>query len=53
MGKERDILQDIRKGTRDGEKEVQVGKVAVRLQNSKAKSVQSAEWSLTDGILYF
>ena len=52
-GEEKDILQDIQKGTRDGEKEVQVGKVAVGLQSLKAKLVQSAEWSMVNGILYF
>jgi len=52
-GEERGILKDIRKGTRDGEKEEPVAKVARELQGSSARSVKSAEWSLSDGLLYF
>ena len=53
VGEERDIMREIQRGTRDGETEVQIGKVAVGLRNSKAKLVQSPEWSLMDGVLYF
>jgi Integrase zinc binding domain/RNase H-like domain found in reverse transcriptase len=52
-GKERDILKDVRKSTRDGEKEEAVDKVARELMTSKSRLVRSVEWSLTDGILYF
>jgi transposase InsO family protein len=53
IGEERDILRDVRKGTRDGEKEEAVAKVAKELIASNGKLVRSAEWSLTNGILYF
>jgi len=38
---------------RDGEKEESVAKAARELQGSSACSVKSAEWSLSDGLLYF
>jgi len=37
----------------DGEKEEPVVKAARELQGSSARSVKSAEWSLSDGLLYF
>jgi len=46
-------LKDIRKGTRDGEKEEPVAKAARELQGSSARSVKSAEWSLSNELLYF
>jgi len=52
-GEERGILKDIRKGTRDGEKEEPVARAARELQGPSAGSVKSAEWSLTNGLLYF
>jgi len=52
-GEERGILKDIRKGTRDGEKEEPVAKAARELQGSSACSIKSVEWSLSDGLLYF
>jgi len=52
-GEEQGILKDIWKGTRDGEKEELVARAARELQGSSACSVKSAEWSLTDGLLYF
>ena len=52
-GEEQGILKDIRKGTRDGEKEEPVVRAAKELQGSSACSVKSAEWSLSDGLLYF
>jgi len=52
-GEEQGILKDIQKGTRDGEKEEPVAKAARELQGSLARSVKSAEWSLSDGLLYF
>ena len=53
LGEEQDILKDIRKGTRDGEPEEAVAKVVKELKTTRAHSVRSAEWSLTEGILYF
>jgi len=52
-GEEQGILKDIRKGMRDGEKEKPVARAARELQGSSACSVKSAEWSLTNGLLYF
>jgi len=52
-GEERGILKDFRKGIRDGEKEEPVARAARELQCSSARSIKSAEWSLTDGLLYF
>jgi len=49
-GEERGILKDIQKGMRDGEKEESVAR---ELQGSSARSVKSAEWSLSNGLLYF
>jgi transposase InsO family protein len=53
VGEERNIMRDIRRGVRDGEKEEGVAKVAKELQSTSAKSVRSAEWSLDNGVLYF
>ena len=52
-GEEQGILKDIQKRTRDGEKEEPVARAARELQGSSARSVKSAEWSLSDGLLYF
>jgi len=52
-GEERGILKDIQKGMCDGEKEEPVARAARELQGSSACSVKSAEWSLTNGLLYF
>jgi len=52
-GEEQGILKDIRKGMRDGEKEEPVARAAKELQGSSAHFVKSAEWSLSDGLLYF
>jgi len=52
-GEEQGILKDIQKGTRDGEKEEPVARAARELQGSSAHSMKSAEWSLSDGLLYF
>jgi len=51
-GEERGILKDIRQGTRDGEKEEPVARATRELQSSSAHSIKSAEWSLTNGLLY-
>jgi len=52
-GEERGILKDIQKGTHNGEKEEPVARTPRELQGSSARSVKSAEWSLTDGLLDF
>jgi len=46
-------MKDIRKGMQDGEKEEPVARAARELQGSSARSVKSAEWSLSDGLLHF
>jgi len=51
-GEERGILKDIQQGTRDGEKEEPVARATRELQSSSAHSIKSAEWSLTNGLLY-
>ena len=53
VGEERDILRDIRKGTRDGEKEDAVAKVAKELKDVRGRTIRSAEWSIAEGVLYF
>ena len=53
IGEEQDILKDIREGTKSGEKEEAVAKVAKELQKSTVHSVCSAEWALMNGLLYF
>jgi len=52
-GEEQGILNDIQKGTQDGEKEEPVAMAAKELQGLSARSVKSAEWSLSDVLLYF
>jgi hypothetical protein len=53
VGKERDILKDVRKGTRDNENEEAIAKTVKELKTTHNRSVRSAEWSLTNDILYF
>jgi transposase InsO family protein len=53
VGEERDIFKDIRRGTRDGEKEEAIAKVVKELKATRSRTVRSAEWSLTDDVLYF
>ena len=52
-GEDRDIMSDIRRGTRDAEKEEAIAKVVKELKSTRTRSVRSAEWSLTDSVLYF
>jgi len=52
-GEEQGILKDIQKGMRDGDKEELVARAVRELQGSSARSVKSAEWSLSNGLLYF
>jgi transposase InsO family protein len=52
-GEEKNILRDIRKGTRDGDPEEAVAKVVKELKATNSRTVRSAEWTLTDGVLFF
>jgi len=51
-GPEQDILQDIRQGTKQP-KEEPVARAAQELRKSSTRSLQSAEWSERDGLLYY
>src|ERR1700678_4190705 len=53
LGKEKDILKEIRRETETGSKEEVVVKAIKELMKSSTKSVKSAEWSLDNGILYY
>jgi hypothetical protein len=53
FGEERNLLRDVRKGVRDTEPEDAVSKVVNNLKATRYRSVRSAEWNLTDGVLYF
>jgi RNase H-like domain found in reverse transcriptase/Reverse transcriptase (RNA-dependent DNA polymerase)/Integrase zinc binding domain/Chromo (CHRromatin Organisation MOdifier) domain len=52
-GEERDILREIRKGNREGLQEDSVAIAARELRQGKGKSIRSAEWSQSDGLLQF
>ena len=52
-GEERNILRDVKRGTRDGEKEEAVARVVKELLETRSRSFRSAEWSLKEGTLYF
>jgi len=52
-GEERGILKDIQKGMRDGKKEEPVARAVKELQGLSARSVTSAECSLSNKLLYF
>ena len=49
---EHDIMQDIRQGVKDPEEE-SVAKAARELWKSSTRSVRSAEWSESEGLLYY
>ena len=53
VGEEQDLLQDLRKAFRDGDKEKSIVKVVEELRKGNSKSVWSAEWSELDGLLHF
>ena len=53
VGEERSILRDVQKDIRDGEPEEAIAKVVKELKATSSQTVRSAEWALTDGILYF
>ena len=53
FGEEWELLRDIRKGTREGDHEEAVAKVAKKLKATRSHSVHAAEWMIVDGVLYF
>jgi hypothetical protein len=53
FGEEQNLLRDVRRGVRDTEPENAVSKVVKDLKATRSRSVRSAEWNLTDGVLYF
>jgi hypothetical protein len=53
LGKEGDILKEIRWQTRDRNQEEVVLKAIKELMKSLTKSMKSVEWSLDNGILYY
>jgi hypothetical protein len=52
VGPERSILRDVRQGVKTPEEEP-VAKAVRELRNSSTRSLRSAEWSESDGLLYF
>jgi Integrase zinc binding domain/RNase H-like domain found in reverse transcriptase len=53
VGAEVDLLRNIRKAIRDGEKEELVVKAVEELCKGHSKSVRAAEWSEHEGLLHF
>jgi hypothetical protein len=53
VGEEQDILKEIRRGIHGDEKDEPVARVVLELKATGNRHVQSAEWSLLDGLLYF
>src|SRR6202522_1961449 len=53
LGKEKDILKEIRREMETRSKEEVVVKAIKELMKSSTKSVKSAEWSLDNDILYY
>ena len=53
IGAEAEVLRDIRKEFRDGEKEDSMVKAVEELWKGHSRSVQTAEWSESDGLLHF
>jgi len=52
-GEERDLLQLIRRETKEAELEDALARAAKVLKSSSARSICSSEWSEVDGILHF
>jgi hypothetical protein len=52
VGPEQSILRDVRQGVKTPEEEP-VAKAVRELRNSSTRSLRSAEWSESDGLLYF
>ena len=50
---EAEVLRDIQKEFRDGEKEDSMVKAVEELQKGHSRSVRTAEWSESDGLLHF
>src|SRR5271163_1772770 len=53
VGEERDALKEIRREVDKGEMEEAVAKAVKELSKTSARSVRSAEWSQSNGLLYF
>src|SRR5271154_4091587 len=53
MGEERDVLKEIRREVEKGETEEVVARAVKELCKTSARSVRSAEWSQSNGLLYF
>src|SRR5271163_2311167 len=53
VGEERDVLKEIRREVDKGETEEVVAKAVKELSKTSAHSVRSAEWSQSNGLLYF
>ena len=53
IGEEWTIMKDIRKATRDHEKEEAITKVVKELKSTSTPTVRSTEWSLKEEVLYF
>jgi hypothetical protein len=53
FGKERDLLRDIWKGTREGELEEAISKVVKELKATSSRTFRSAKWNLYQDVLYF
>ena len=53
FGEERNLLRDIRKGTKEGDREEAIAKVVKELRNTHSRTIRSAEWKLEQDVLYF
>ena len=53
VGEERDLLRELQKAFRDGDKEESIVKAVEELWKGNSKSVRSAECSELDGLLHF
>jgi transposase InsO family protein len=53
IGEEREILREVRREMEAGEKEEVVTRAVKELQKTSARSVRSAEWSQSNGLLHF
>ena len=53
VGEEKDILKEIRRGMDREDHEDVVVKAVKELKKSPVKSIQSSEWSMENGLLYY
>ena len=53
VGEEQDLLRELRKAFRDGDKEESIVKAVEELWKGNSKSIRLAEWSELDGLLHF